>query len=538
MPEYSFDVIVIGAGHNGLVAAGYLARTGYRVLVLERRDIVGGAASTEAILPGYWVDTGSFDASLFSARIISEFGLRKHDLRFIESPVMAFAPQVDGAALTLWRDQTRNESEIARFSKPDAANFIEFQQKISRIGAILRSVIQLAPPDLRKYPMSEIMPWIRNAMDVKRLGRDEMAELIRLLPMPVADMLDEWFETALLKGVLGSLGVTGLMSGPSSPGTAFMFLYNTLSSHPGQVYASTFVRGGMINLSRALANEAQSRGATIRTGGKVKEVLIENDRACGVLLEDGTVIHSKAILSNASPRHTFMDLVGSKHLPVEFVRELMNIRYQGCVARLAFGLNDLPRFRSATYRENDLKEGALLSGHIIISPSIEYLERAYDEAKYGNPSQQPVLDIAIPTILDPSRAPKGKHLMLVDAQYTPYKLKHSIWDEKKGDFIDRVKDVLEDYAPGFKQRVEAQIIITPDDFEKQLGLPEGCIHHGQMALDQLFFMRPVPQYSRYRSPIRGLYLCGAGTHPGGGVTGLPGYNAAIMAARDLSSGYV
>lgn len=538
MPDNSSDVIIIGAGHNGLVAAGYLARAGYRVLILERRDEIGGAATTEPILPGYWVDTGAFDASLFSSRIISEFGLRKHDLRFIESPVLAFAPQVAGAALTLWRDQARNENEIARFSKPDAVNYINFQRKISRIGAILRSIIQLPPPELRKLPLDEIMPWIRSAMEVKRLGKEEMGELFRLLPMPVADLLDEWFETDLLKGVLGSLGVTGLMAGPFAPGTVFMFLYNTLSSHPGQIYASTFVRGGMINLSRALSNEAQSRGATIRTGGKVAEVLVENDRAYGVLLEDGTVIHGKAILSNASPRHTFMDLVGSKHLSVEFIRELMNLRYRGCLARLAFGLNDLPRFQSANFREGDLKEGALLSGHIVISPSLEYIERAYDDAKYGNPSQQPVLDIVIPTILDPARAPKGKHLMLVDAQYAPYTLRQGTWNDQKDDFIGRVVDVLEDYAPGFRGQIDNQTILTPHDYDERYGLPEGCIHHGQMALDQLFFMRPVPQYSRYRSPIRGLYLCGAGTHPGGGVTGLPGYHAANIAARDIASGYL
>jgi len=538
MPDQTFDVIIIGAGHNGLVAAGYLARAGFHVLVLESRNEVGGAASTEAILPGYWVDSGSFDASLFSAKIISEFGLRKHDLRFIESPVMAFAPQVDGAALTLWREQSRNEHEIARFSKLDAARYIEFQHKIAKIGAILRSIIQLPPPVLRKTPLNQTMPWIRNALEVKRLGRDEMPELLRLLPMPVADLLDEWFETALLKGVFGSLGITGLMSGPSSPGTVFMFLYNTLSSHPGQIYASTFVRGGMINLSRALSKEAQSRGATIRTGGKVVEILVESDGARGVILEDGTVIRSKAILSNASPRHTFMDLVGSKWLPVEFVRELMNIRYRGCVARLAFGLNDLPRFRSAIFRESDLKEGALLSGHIVISPSIDYIERAYDDAKYGNPSRQPVLDIVIPTVLDPARAPKGKHLMLLNAQYAPYKLQQGTWEEKKEEFVGRVIDILEDYAPGLKGRIEAQAILTPYDYEEQFGLPEGCIHHGQMSLDQLFFMRPMPQYSRYRSPIRGLFLCGAGAHPGGGVTGLPGYHAAKIAARDLASGYL
>jgi phytoene dehydrogenase-like protein len=292
----------------------------------------------------------------------------------------------------------------------------------------------------------------------------------------------------------------------------------------------------MSNLVNALASEAQSRGAEILTGRRVCEIRLETNRATGVMLEDGTLIEGKIILSNANPQHTFFDLVGAKFLEVEFVRDLKKIRYRGSLTRLIFGLADLPRFRSAIYRESEMKEGTLLSGHITICPDLEYLERAYDDAKYGRPSMRPMLDIAIPTILDPSRAPKGKHLMLVNAQYTPSQLETGTWEEERIPFLDRVVNLIGEYAPGFDRLIEAQAMLTPGDMEECFGLPGGCIHHGQMTLDQLFFMRPVPGYANYRTPVENLYLCGASTHPGGGVTGLPGYHAARTAIKDLSSG--
>jgi phytoene dehydrogenase-like protein len=330
--------------------------------------------------------------------------------------------------------------------------------------------------------------------------------------------------------------MTGLMLGPSAPGTTLMFLFNTLGSRPGIYPPTAFVRGGMSNLVNALASEAQSRGAEILTGRRVCEIRLETNRATGVMLEDGTLIEGKIILSNANPQHTFFDLVGAKFLEVEFVRDLKKIRYRGSLTRLIFGLADLPRFRSAIYRESEMKEGTLLSGHITICPDLEYLERAYDDAKYGRPSMRPMLDIAIPTILDPSRAPKGKHLMLVNAQYTPSQLETGTWEEERIPFLDRVVNLIGEYAPGFDRLIEAQAMLTPGDMEECFGLPGGCIHHGQMTLDQLFFMRPVPGYANYRTPVENLYLCGASTHPGGGVTGLPGYHAARTAIKDLSSG--
>lgn len=528
-----YDAIIIGGGHNGLVTAGYLGRSGLKTLVLESRTQLGGAASTEEVFPGYWVDTGSFDASLFLKRIISELGLEQYDLKMIGAPVLAFAPHVDNIPFILWRDQQKALEEINRLSPKDAKQFPLFANKIAGMTKLLREVWMLAPPNLPEVKYGEIFPWLRVARKLRRSGRREMMEFVRVLPMPLADYLDEWFESPWLKGVLGSQALLGSFQGPRSPGTMYNFLHTTLGAQVGQARSCQFVRGGMGRLAEALACAARERGAEIRLSSCVEKILIEAGQARGVILDSGEIVHSRVVVSSAPPRQSFFDLVGTENLEARIVRELKNIRYQGCTARIILGLGEMPHFRSASTRASLVKEGTLLSGRIVICPDLDYLEHAYDQAKYGKFSSQPYLEIVVPTMLDASLAPPGRHLMLINVQYAPYHLSDGTWDDQRENLTRTVLEMLESIAPGIGNLILHQLTLTPLDLERRFSLPEGCIYHGQMSLDQQLFMRPVPGYGSYRTPIQNLYLCGASSHPGGGVTGAPGYNAAHLIIREL-----
>lgn len=531
--ERTYDAIVIGGGHNGLVAAAYLGRAGYQVLVLEKRKVLGGAATTEEVFPGFYADTGSFDASLFLPQVVAELNLRKHGLRFIESPVLAFAPQPDGQAVTLWRDPAHNADELARFSQKDADQYPYFQYWLARLAEILRATLTLPPPDPVDYRIPELFSWLKVGRELKRLGQTELMDFLRFLPMPVADLLDEWFESPVLKGLFGSMGVLGSSLGPSAVGTGYLFLYQLLGAPHGQLRSSRLVRGGMVQLADALAREAISRGVEIHCAAEVDEIILEGDRVAGVVLKDGTQYWGHAVLSNASPRQTFFELVGANLLEVRFVRELKNIRYRGSTARVILGLSDFPHFRATAKRRSDIMEGTLLSGHTVICPSLEYLERAHDDAKYGDLPRQPYLEIVVPTILDATPGPKGQHLMLINVQYVPYALREGTWEVERARLGAQVVALLESYAPGFQDLVQHCLVLAPPDLEERFGLPGGCLYHGEMSLDQLLFMRPVPGYANYRTPVQNLYLCGAGTHPGGGVTGAPGFNAAREVIKAL-----
>ena len=534
VPVKKYDAIVIGAGHNGLVTAAYLAKAGYRTLVLERRPLLGGVASSEEIFPGFHVDFGSFDAGLFRPEVLADLNLEKNGLEFIDSPAVALAPQPDGRSLTIWADRARTQTEIARFSQQDADRYPAFLQRFERMASLVAATMTLSPPAIPDYRFAELMPWLKVAMKLKRLGKQEMMEFLRLLPMPVTVFLDEWFESPALKGLLGSVGVRGSMQGPRASGTAFMLLYQATVGGVKGRGGRRSVRGGMGQLAEALAAAARQSGADIRTGTGVAQIVLQSERAVGVLLETGEQISTRVIISNASPRHTFFQLVGADKLEVQFVREVKNIRYRGCLVRVILALDGLPRFTAMTSETG--VEVQRLASRISICPDLDYLERAYDEAKYGNFSRQPYLDIAIPTILDPSLAPPGKHLMLINMQYAPYHLAEGDWDRKRDTLGKAVIETLETYAPGIRDLIIHSVVLTPLDLERRFGLPEGCIFHGQMGLDQLLFMRPVPGYGQYRTPIDNLFLCGAGTHPGGGVTGAPGYNAAREVIRELKSG--
>ncbi len=519
-----FDAIVIGAGHNGLVAAATLAAAGKRVIVLERRETLGGAAATEELWPGYRVDTGATDAALFQDEIIQKLDLTRHGLAFHENPALLFAPQPDGRALTLWRDETRTTAEIARFSQADAERWPAFRRQVARLSGLLRGMLLLTPPDLGSLRGGDLLGWAPLALRLKRLGDADMMELMRVLPMSVQHYLDEWFESDALKGALGGSAVVGATLGPRSAGTNLGFFYQNL----GGLLAQRFVVGGMGRLSAALAAAAQARGAVIRTGAAVERVLVEGDiepAAVGVVLGNGETVRAAAVLSNADPRRTLFGLVGPQQLEPETMRHVRNIIYRGSTARVNLALSGLPAFLGAT-------DPAQLGGRIRVCPSLDYLERAYDAAKYGEFSAQPYLEIVIPTLHDRTLAPAGHEVMTITAQYAPYALREGDWDGRGAAFAERVLDTVEAVAPGTRTRIVHCAVTTPLDWERDYSLTEGSIHHGQMGLDQMLVMRPIPGWSRYETPVRNLYLCGAGAHPGGGVTGAPGYNAAraVLAA--------
>ena len=526
-PAPAYDAVIIGAGHNGLVTAAYLAKAGRRVLVLEQRPGLGGAAATEALWPGYQVNSGAHDARLLLPRVVDDLGLRQHGLAFLESPVTVLAPQPDGRALMLYRDLARSQAAIAAFSRADAEKYPAFLALTQRLIDTLAGVLTLTPPGLGQLNAGELFPWAQVALRARQLGQHDLMELLRVLPMTAAEFLNEWFEGDALKGVLGAAGVVGGPFGPMASGTAFMLLYQRLGAAGGH----QFVQGGLGRLAATLAKVAEAHGAEIRTGCAVTSVTLADDgangAATGVTLADGQTVSARVVVSGADPRRTLFGLVGAPHLEPRFMRQVRNIRFRGATAKVLLGLSGLPRFAGAP-------EGPeALGGHIVISPSLEYLERGADDGKYGRLSQHPLLEAVLPTVLDPALAPAGQHVMTVTVQWAPYHLREGAWDTLRESVGERVIDTLARYAPGFRELVLHRHVITPLDWERDYGLTEGSLFHGEMGLDQLLFMRPVPGFGQYRTPIAGLYLCGAGTHPGGGVTGAPGYNAAREILKDL-----
>ena len=516
----NYDTIIIGGGHNGLTTAAYLAKAGHKVLVLERRAVLCGAAATEELTPGFHFNTGSSHAGLLLPQIVDDLNLHSHGLEFLDSPVAAYAPRSDGRALTLFRDSGLNQSEIAQFSKQDAEAYPEFIRLLSKLTSVLRNILTRTPPDPMAASLKDLIPWLRPALQAKRLGDEDLMELLRIIPMTTKELLDEWFESDTLKGLLGMPSVTGSMQGPQASGTAFMLLYQQLGAANGGFQSSRFVKGGVGQVSAALAKAAQAYKTKIRTAAAVAEIIVEDGRAVGVRLEDDETIKANIIISNASPRHTLFELSSPSNLPVKTMQRVRNIRYRGSTAKVLLALDDLPLFNSSPPSLEHL------SGHIVIAPSLDYIERAYDNAKYGRISKNPVLDITIPSISDDSIAPAGKHVMEITFRYAPYALQDSDWDKQKEALGQLAVNTLAAYAPDINDLILHQHVITPLDYERDYGLPEGSIFHGQMGLDQLLFMRPIAGYAQYQSPIENLYLCGAGTHPGGGLTGAPGYTAA------------
>jgi phytoene dehydrogenase-like protein len=519
----SLDAIIIGGGHNGLVCAAYLARAGRKVLVLERREQVGGAAMTEEVFPGFRFSVFSYVVSLLRPEIIRDLELPRHGLHILplESTI---TPLENGDYLGQWNDHDQNRRELARHSLRDAEAYDEFGLMLHQMARAIKPLLAMAPPNPTSLSFSELMGMKRLAEHFRSLGPGRFHMLHKLLTMSAADFLDEWFETEALKATKSASGIIGTMLGPRSPGTAYVLLHHYMGELDGVFRAWGFAKGGNGSVSAAIAAAARAAGAEIRTSAPVAQVLVKRGRAIGVVLENGDEIRAKLVVSNADPRRTFMQLVGEKHLPEEFVDSIRRFRFRGSSAKVNLALGELPDFTCLP--ANRINGRAHLRGAISISPSVAYLERAYDDAKYGEISRRPYMDIVIPSMLDPAMAPPGKHVMSIFVQYAPYHLNGGWTDARREALGDAVVDTLAQYAPNLKGAILHRQVVTPADIERIVGLSEGNIFQGELSLQQMFFLRPVPAWAKYRTPLAGLYQCGAGTHPGGGVMGASGRNAA------------
>jgi phytoene dehydrogenase-like protein len=526
-----YDAIVIGAGLNGLVAAAYLAKAGQRVLVLERRNGPGGTVVTEEVFPLYRFDTCRHDTGWISPGIIRDLKLRKHGLELVDVDASVFAPHPGGGRndyLLLHHDPQRSATLIRKHSQADGAKWPAFAARIARIAGFLKAAYASPPPTIDSTSFGDLLSLASLGTRLRVLGKTEMVELLRTIPMSVGELLDDWFETDILKGVVGARGVTGIMQGPRSGGTAFVLLHHQVGRPPGAFRTPYAVRGGVGSLARALATAATSFGAEVRTGVEVVRVDTKGERAAGVVLHNGDEIAGRRVVSGADARRTFLDLCDPSRLDPDFVRDVQNVRYRGAWAKVNLALGALPTFSA-------LREGGetTLRGTISISPSLEYLERAYDDAKYGRVSAHPHLEIRIPSLADASLAPPGRHVMSIEVQYAPYHLRDAVWDDGARDALgDRVVETLAAYAPDLPGSILHRQVLTPRDLESVFSLTEGHAYHGELTLDQILFMRPVPGWSRYRTPVRDLYLCGAGAHPGGGIAGAAGANAARIILKD------
>ena len=518
------DVIVVGGGHNGLACAAYLAREGLDVLVLERRGIVGGAAATEETWPGYKVSSASYVVSLMPQEIVRELELKRFGYEVSIISPDYFCPFPDGTSLTLWGDLDRDRSNIARFSKRDADAYVEFDRYFERIAAMVKELLYVVPPNVS---LRDLPRWAATGGKFRRWTGRDLFEMVRLFTMSAADFLDEWFEDDRVKGAMATQAIIGAWCGPMSPGSAYVLMHHWIGDVDGHFGAWGWVKGGMGGVSNALAESARAAGAEVRTDAEVARIMVSGEgKAVGVELEDGSMIAATRVVSNAHPVTTYLDLVGEDKLPAEVVRDVRRFRSRSGSVKVNVALSELPRFPSWD------QEGDVHLGLTAVSPSIEYLERAWDDAKYGRTSEHPYLEAVFPTRHEDGLAPEGKHIMLAFTQYGPYDLSEGSWDDERGAYGERVIRTLGEFAPNLEASVEHVEVLTPRDIEERFGLLGGNIMQGELTPDQMFSFRPIPGYGDYRSPIAGLYLCGGGTHPGGGVMGVPGRNAAGVIAKD------
>ena len=534
MKQKVWDALIIGAGHNGLVTAAYLARAGLNVLVLERRDVLGGACVTEEIFPGFKVSTAAYLCGLLPERIIRDLDLPRRGYHVFPKDPALFTPFQDDTCLTVWQSASRTSQEIAKFSSKDAGVYSAYLDFVERLARVLQRVMLQRPPNLADVRFSDLLSWARLGWLLAGTGEEERVGVARVFTQSAEAFLDPWFEAEQLKVTLAADGVIGTNAGPRSPGTAYVLLHHVMGEVNGRRGLWGFVRGGMGAVSTAIAAAAREAGATIREQAEVELILLQDGCASGVVLNTGEVIRARSVVSNADPKRTFLKLLDPDQLDPQFRGQIESIRMRGCAMKMNLALDGLPSFRAMP--------GSTLMPHhrttIHICPDLDYLERAWDDAKYGQPSRNPFLQITIPTTYDNSLAPAGKHLMGVFLQYTPYEVKEGSWAQMKEAYADRVMDLIEEYAPGFKNLVLDRQVLSPVDLESTFGLTCGDIFHGEMSPDQLFSLRPLPGWSRYRTPIGSLYLCGAGTHPGGGVMGACGYNAARQFLGDWRWGRI
>jgi len=524
------DVVIIGGGHNGLACAAYLAKAGLDVLVLEKRGIVGGAAATEEPWPGYRVSSASYVVSLMPPQVVRELDLKRFGYEVSIVTPDYFVPFPDGTALTLWGDVERDAAAIARFNEHDAAAYVEFDRYFDRVARLLKDLLFVVPPNMN---LRDLPKWAATAGRFRKWSGRDLHETVRLFTMSAADFLDEWFEDERVKGALATQAIIGAWCGPMTPGSAYVLMHHWIGEVDGHAGAWGWAKGGMGGISAAMARAAEAAGAEVRTDAEVDRVAINaSGQAVGVALADGSLVRAQRVVSCAHPITTYLSLIGEERLPGDVVRDVKRYRTRSGSVKLNVALSELPAFPSWD------GEGDLHKGLVAVSPSVEYLERAWDDAKYGRMSEHPYVEVVFPTAHEPDGlAPKGKHLMLAFSQYGPYELAEGSWDEGgREDYAARVLKALGEFAPSLESSVEHLEVLTPRDIEERFGLIGGNIMQGELTPDQLFSFRPIPGHGDYRTPVAGMYLCGSGTHPGGGVMGVPGRNAASVILRDHKRG--
>ncbi len=520
------DVIVIGGGHNGLVSAAYLARAGLDVLLLERRHVLGGAAVTEELYPGFKYSVCSYVVSLLRPEIIRELELARHGLQILPLE-STLNPLPDGNYLARWADPEQTYREICRFSRRDAETYCEFGQQMVQLARFAKPIIGMTPPNPSAPGLADAVRLLGLGNRLRKLDQAEIFDHVRLFTMSAVDYLDTWFECEPLKAAMSVSGIIGTFLGVRSPGTAYVLLHHYMGEIDGALRSWGLARGGMGAVSEAIASAARAHGAEICTESPISQILIEGGQARGVVLEDGSERRAKIVVSSLDPHRTFIRMVGEQYLDSDFVAGIQRFKFRGSSGKVNLALDTAPEFACMPGK------GPHLQGSVAIAPSVEYLETAYDEAKYGRFSSRPFLDIVMPSFSDPTVAPPGKHVMSIFVQYAPYHLEGADWPSQREAFGDTVIDTLAEYVPNIKDIILHRQVLSPWDLEQQFGLTEGNIFHGELSLEQLFFNRPVPGWANYRTPIGRLYLCGSGAHPGGGVMGAPGHNAAKEILRDL-----
>lgn len=525
-------IILVGGGHNGLVAAFYLAKAGYKPLVLERREIVGGAAVTEEFHPGFRVSTLAHTVGPLRADIARDMQLERFGCVMIHPDPRMFAPSPDGRAILFYDHHGKTASGLERFSARDAQTYERFATALLEISDVLAQFVAMTPPSIDKPTPEDLWSLLRAGRGFRSLGKRRMFDLLRWGPMAVADFVAEFFETELLRAAIAARGIFGTALGPWSAGsTAVLLLRAAADPHP--VGSASFPRRGLGEFTRALAESAHHAGAEVRTNADVVRIRIKDGAASGVVLADGEEVSADAVVSGVDPKRTFFKLVDPAQLDPTFTLRIKNYRASGSIAKVNLALGDLPAFPALAGLVDADGFRQVFAGRIHIGPEIDYLERAFDASKYGDFSAEPYLDVVIPTLSDASLAPEGKHVLSACVQFAPYRLKSGDWAYRRDSLGKTVLRTLEIYSPGITARVEGMQVIAPRDLEDTYGLTGGHIFHGELALDQFFTMRPVLDWARYKTPIRRLYLCGSGTHPGNGLTGASGANAAREIDRDL-----
>jgi phytoene dehydrogenase-like protein len=517
----SFDAIIIGAGHNGLVTACYLARAGRKVLVLERRHVVGGACVTEEVFPGFKVSTAAYVNSLFRKEIIRDLRLADYGFALLERNPSSFSPFADGQYLFLGADAELNRREIAKFSARDAENYPKYEAMLERVADLVEPTLTRRPPDVLRPGLRDLWQMFQLGRSFQKLGPG-VSEALEVLAGPARTILDRWFESEQLKATLATDAIIGAMAAPSTPGTAYVLFHHVMGETNGKRGVWAYVRGGMGGLTQALAGAAKALGVQIRTEAEVARILIREGAVTGVALAGDGEYRARVVASNADAHVTFNRLMDSRLLPPAFAEAVGRISYDSASLKINVALSELPDFTAYP----GTQPGPQHRGTVHLCPDLDFIEHAYDDAKYGRPSQRPVLECTLPSAVDTTVAPQGKHLMSMFIQYAPYKLREGNWDEIKESFADRCFDLLNEYAPNFKRSVIGRQVLSPVDIERTFALTGGNIFQGAMTLNQLFSLRPVPGWAGYKTPIKGLYLCGAAAHPGGGVIGAAGWNAA------------